>query len=360
MKRTTALAVLAALVVLALAGWCRFGQAAPNSPDPDAQRSLRDLQDEYEKVLVELKARLGRDHAALQRLVALHERMEKRSADHILRELETMREKLADLKKENDDIDDRLRTAMRAAIANSELKIRKLERKVVRLDLLASEPPKAKILAVDAGQQFVRLNVGTAERVKPGLTFSVFGDGQYRPDAERKASVEIVEVIDAHLCRARVTELRNAVRQPLVVGDLLYNPSWTPGLRDRVAILGIIDLDGDGQDDTPRFVAALEQQGVIVDLWLDAKELAFKGQRREITFQTNFLILGEFPELVVEPEGQPPSPRQEKEWELRVKFTEFHEHALAHGVTFVNARRYLALAGMKVPPVAGGAKDRPK
>lgn len=240
----------------------------------------------------------------------------------------------------------KLAADLRTARSDMEIKVMKLEDKVPRIDLLAYEQPKGKISKVEAGQQTVYLNLGSADLVKPGLTFSVFAEGGYRANPERsKASIEVVEVTDEHACRARVTEMRNAARSPLAVGDLLYNPMWLPGVRDHVAVAGMIDLAGDGRDQTAEFVKALEKEGVIVDAWLDLKDLSVKGAIGSINFQTSYLVIGDRPNLEL---GEN-DPRQEKLQAMDEAIYKLRAEAMSLGVSIVNARRYMALAGMKAP-----------
>jgi len=280
------------------------------------------LQDEYDKALKALKDALPDNDANLKKI----------------KELEAEKQKvLADLKKARDDM---------------EIKIKKLEDKIPQVDLLAYDQPKGKVVTVDKTQQTCYLNLGTADFVKPGLTFSVFGEGEYKPTAERKASVEIVNVTGDHMCMARVTEIKNAARKPIVSGDQLYNPGWFPGLRDHVAIAGLVDLNGDGRDGTPEFVKALEKQGVIVDAWLDLKDQQLKGALKAVGPKTSYLIIGDEPEVDKELVGNQIDPRLEKKLSLRQVIHDLKEDAKAKGVYVVDARRYMALAGMKVPKPA--------
>jgi hypothetical protein len=247
---------------------------------------------------------------------------------------------LADLRKLRDD---------------QEIKIKKLEDRIPQVDLLAYEQPKGKVVQVDNGQQIVYLNLGSADVVKPGLTFSVYGEAQYKPNVERKASVEVIEVTDEHRCRARVTETRNAVRRPIVPGDELYNPGWVPGMRDHVAIVGLIDLNGSGQDQTAQFVQALEKAGVIVDAWWDLNDMSLKGALKAVNFKTSYLIIGDEPDDSGLKENDP---RLEKLQAMRHALHELREEARAQGVYVTTARRYMALAGMKAPKLASKSSEK--
>jgi hypothetical protein len=261
-----------------------------------------------------------------------------------LKDLETLKAEkvklLADLKKAREDMD---------------IKIKKLEDKIPQIDLLGYDQPKGKVVTVDNGQTIVYLNLGSADFVKPGLSFSIFGEGEYKPTAERKASVEVVNVDknNPHMSMARVTEIKSPARRPIVKGDLLYNPGWAPGLRDHVAIAGLIDLNGDGRDGTAEFVKALEEKhGIIVDAWLDLKDLSLKGALKAIGPKTSYLIVGDEPDVDKALIGNQIDPRLDKKMTMRTVIHDLKEDAKAKGVYIVDARRYMALAGMKVPKPA--------
>jgi hypothetical protein len=280
------------------------------------------IQDEYDKALKALKDALPDNDANLKKI----------------KELEVEKQKLvADLRKARDDM---------------EIKIKKLEDKIPQVDILGYDQPKGKVVTVDKTQQTCYLNLGSADFVKPGLTFSVFGEKEYKPTAERKASVEIVNITGEHMCMARVTEIKNAARKPIVTGDELYNPGWFPGLRDHVAIAGLIDLNSDGRDSTPEFVKALEKQGIIVDAWLDLKDLTLKGALKEVGPKTSYLIIGDEPDLDKAMIGKEGDPRLEKKLNMREVIQKLRDDAKAKGVYVVDARRYMALMGMKVPKPA--------
>lgn len=335
--------LLLAIVLGGGAGLACCGDAQAEADE--AAKRLALMQAEYDKALTAVKAALDKD-ARLQRLLDLHAEREKLQA-------------VAKLAREKAELEARLQEA----IKDLELKVQKLEERIPRIDLLALELPKGKIVTVENGQQVVYVNLGSADFVRRGLTFSVFGEAEYKPKAEPKASIEVVEIIGEHRCRARVTALKNALRRPLAAGDLLYNPAWTPGLRDHVAIAGVIDLNEDGRDRTAEFIKALEKNGAIVDAWIDMKEPAIKGGKG-VSRKTSYLILGDVPEFGERQAAD--DPNLEKKLAMLELVACLRDEAVRLGVCVVPARRYLALAGMTVPKPAaeaaptnkGGTKDK--
>jgi RNA polymerase sigma factor (sigma-70 family) len=93
-----------------------------------------------------------------------------------------------------------------------------------------------KIVRLDASGKVPYINLGSADRVTPGLTFSVHGVGRDgRPLPAVKGTVEVFKVLGEHLSQARVTSVAGPGRDPIIQGDLLFNPSWHP--------MGGIDLE---------------------------------------------------------------------------------------------------------------------
>src|SRR5207249_11854766 len=140
-----------------------------------------------------------------------------------------------------------------------ELQRVKLQAQLKPIDWEQLDQPKGRIVRIDRTGATAHVDVGLADRAKPGLTFSVFSRGAdgKRSSREPKGSLEIVEPVSDHLSRAKITEVRNPSRDPILSSDLLYNPAWSPNMREHVAIVGLIDLVGDGKDHTLEFVRNL-------------------------------------------------------------------------------------------------------
>jgi hypothetical protein len=217
---------------------------------------------------------------------------------------------------------------------------------------LVNDTPKGTITQVQrsSGQlsDKVYINLGSADYVKPGLTFSVLPaglTGKVAAGRDRKGAVEIVAVLEPHLSAAKAVEVVAPIRDPLMAGDLLFNPAWSSSQREHVALAGIIDLNGDGIDDTPDLIRALEKQGVLVDAWLDLKDRTIKGPG--ISEKTTYLILGESPTYGSIPlEGNKVS---EATGDILTKIDEMKNKARDLGVERVPYRKFLSLIGYRLP-----------
>jgi hypothetical protein len=211
---------------------------------------------------------------------------------------------------------------------------------------IVNDSPKGQIVETKPGQVYI--NLGSADNVQPGLTFSILpagSTGQGGAGRPRKGAVEVVSVMGPHLSAAKIVEANNSARDPLLRGDLLFNPAWDPSQRVHVAIAGIIDLTGSGVDTTPDLVRALERQGVAVDAWLDLKDRLIKGPG--ITERTTYLVRGERP--VLPQSMQPDNPVGAAMIDALGKIDEMKVKAAELGVQPVPYRRFLSLIGYKLP-----------
>ncbi|MGE3808309.1 MAG: hypothetical protein AB7K24_26915, partial [Gemmataceae bacterium] len=168
----------------------------------------------------------------------------------------------------------------------------------------------------------------------------------------RKAAVEILDVLQPHLASARIIDVVKPGTDPVLEGDLLFNPSWSPNMKKHIAIAGLIDLTGDGLDDTQEFIRNVEKQDVVVDGYLDlreedlTKEDAFKG---EMSFKTDYLVLGQLPEIDQGLALRANDPRLARSQQVVVRLSELQSQAGLKGITIVPARRFMALIGYRLP-----------
>lgn len=227
-----------------------------------------------------------------------------------------------------------------------------------------------RITQIEKNGQYVYINLGTDHRLKPQTTFSVYGRGPGgEPEADEKAKIEVVKVLDRSLSLARVTEVAGRAqpdrrtdtdasgsegfwirdprefwkaRQAIQQGDLLYSPIWDPNHRVRVVLAGVFDLDGDGSDDFKFFKSLIEEMGAEVDGYLDpTDEWKLKGK---MDYQTEYLIVGDMPTSAsyqaTELKALAASALQ-----LKDERTKLEDTAKRRGIEIVNLRRFLTRMG---------------
>jgi hypothetical protein len=206
------------------------------------------------------------------------------------------------------------------------------------------------IVSIQGAGDMPYINVGSADNLKRQVTFSIFGRGaDGRPLKEPKGRLEVVRVTGDHLAQARLTDVKDDRRDPVMVGDFIYNPAWNPNLKEHVAIIGKIDLTGDGNDDMQEFIRNLKNMGVEVDSWMDMRTRKVTG---EITRQTDMLIVGATPDFgsgVIKAED---AVAQGKNDTLKVMNDELAK-AEKLGVRIVKLNVFLDMSGYTLPKPLG-------
>jgi hypothetical protein len=191
------------------------------------------------------------------------------------------------------------------------------------------------------------INLGSADKVKPQLTFSIHGvTTEGRPISEAKGTLEVVNVIGEHLSQTRITSVKDQNRDPILEGDVLYNPSWNPTIKKHVALAGIIDLTGDGRDSLYEFMRNLDRQNIVVDAYLDPKDYQVKGK---VTVRTDYLIIGESVEF--QASGREKSTEASKRLDKGIQ--EMKGQANANGVAIKSLSQYLEMIGYRLPRSVG-------
>jgi F0F1-type ATP synthase membrane subunit b/b' len=137
----------------------------------------------------------------------------------------------------------------------------------------------------------VWIDLGSADGLDRQVTFSVYsGDATNLAKAAKKASIEVTRVTGEHMAMARVLE-EEKVTDPIVSGDKIFTPLWSPGEQKHFALVGSLDLDGNGKDDHEAVKNLIALHHGVVDC--DVNE---KGKRSgDITVNTNYLVCGERP-----------------------------------------------------------------
>jgi hypothetical protein len=240
-------------------------------------------------------------------------------------------------------------------IKDLQTQLDKLDEKKPKFSSLMFDQPRGKIVKMDKTGTLPFINLGTDDRVRPQLTFSIHGLGtDGRPFKESKGSLEIVNVISEHLSQARITSQVDATHDPVASGDVLMNVTWDPNQKKHVAIAGIVDLTGEGLKDRPadalraveEFMRSLTNMGMEVDAWIDFVDNSIKG--KGITADTDYLILGDAPKarVGVLREGDVKDKRQEDVLKLRTKMM---DDAAKVGTPVIRLRDFLTMTGYRVP-----------
>jgi hypothetical protein len=195
------------------------------------------------------------------------------------------------------------------------------------------ETAAGRITYVNHADQTVWINLGMADGLQRHTTFSVYDQNvhEYSPE-QKKGDIEVTKLIDRHLAEARV--VGDDIRNPIVNGDLIYTPAWRPGVFMHFAVVGFIDINGDGLEDKELLRNIVHANGGVIDAELDADGNVIGPG---ITVNTRYLIMGDRPD--------------EKSGALDPKalagFSDLYARALQLGVEQMPLPRFLGLMGYK-------------
>lgn len=314
-----------------------------------AEDELTAAKDDYKKQLAALNKKSADDKNDFEKaLKDLRESVAQLSADHTKKLLAAEKERTGlggQLKKKDEDI------------KQLTLRVKDQQERLEEHQRQSTEAPASmrtdwKIVSMDRRGTNPYINLGSADKVKPQLTFTIHGVGlDGRPNPQPKGTLEVVNVIRDHLSQARITSVKDANRDPILKGDVLYNPSWNPTIKKHVALAGIMDITGDGRDSLYEFMRNLQRQNIVVDAYMDPKDGSIKG---EITLRTDYLILGESQEFS-------PTGREKAGGEAQKKLDEgkkaMEAQATKNNVPKMPLHKYLEMIGYRLP--RGVGEERP-
>ena len=236
-------------------------QAALQKAADDAAAEKRKFEEQYAKIVAERDEING----AIQKDQATHdEEIAKSNADQ---------------------------AALKNNIGKLERSIDKLREGVPNPDQFA-QPADGRISWVNQRYGKVWIDLGSADGLRPQVTFSVVAEGNADAEAAaKKGSIEVVRILDDHMAEASITS--DDPKNPLLPGDRIYSQVWDRGRQVSFGIVGVIDLDKDRKSDLQRLkniIAA--NNGRVVAAPDDSGKLP---EGNEIQVDTRYLVLGEYP-----------------------------------------------------------------
>ena len=325
------------------------------------QQSLKDTQeqfkvatDEWAKAKEDLKADVEKyrqdvekakaDYAALRDQNNLKSKEQMDNLDKTLKDEQAQTQQLkSDLAKAQDELkvaQERLKDALEQVT-----KVQPAPERQV-----AAQTPDGKIILVDAAAGTVYINLGSDDKVYPGLTFSIYDQSAGIPlEGTPKAEVEVF-AIDRKVCTARilppidydialaavykefsgstdiskimfaaeapfeertqsfrelaadspkklavlnnfaVARLQRKNKKPIGVNDFVANLIWERGKQNQFVIVGDFDLSNDGKLD----YNAVDRIGELIRKWGGAVS-------NDVSAKTDFVILGTRPVVPPEP-----------------------------------------------------------
>jgi hypothetical protein len=263
--------------------------------------------------------------------------------------------KLATLTRDNKEVRDALdetRSRLEALAQKSNVDLRALEAQALdarAVQMLKSWKKDWQVVNMDRKGTMPYISLGSADGLTPQVTFSVHAVGlDGKLNSNPKGTLEVVRVIGPHLAQARLTSVKDNRADPILKGDRLFNPTWDPNRKRRVALAGIADLGGDGTDNTEDFRRLMKSQNVDLDAYIDTKDdKTPKVVGKGITTQTDYLILGDS----LDGANHPRSRDRVYADAYNRQVTAMKAKAAANGVSMISLRKYLDLIGYQAPKV---------
>jgi len=208
---------------------------------------------------------------------------------------------------------------------------------------------------VDSTNGLAFINLGSADFVRPGMTFSVLMDydkSQIGIDSElpKKATLEVTLVLGQKQSQARIrySEGISSIAYPVEVGNKLFKPGWKPGSPVRWALAGHFDLNGLGRDETELLRKQLAKQGIVVDAYLDLNTLKVVG---ELNYGIDYLVIG------TRPTGETARViGDERKTAIENAINEMVAKAQTMGISVMQHRVFLPIAGFDLPRVQAFAQ----
>jgi hypothetical protein len=202
----------------------------------------------------------------------------------------------------------------------------------------AAFKPDGRISLVDEAAGTVQINLGFDDHVYQGLTFSVYDHSAGIPrDGKPKAQVEVFS-INQKVSTARV--LTSDRKNPIATGDLIANLIWDPNKQNQFVVVGDFDINGDGKPDydgAARIEALIQRWGGAV--------------AKEVTSQTDYVILGSEPKVPPEPTPQiltiDPTAKEKYDAAKQRKdlYDQIRQRAEAMWIPIFNYDRFLCFTG---------------
>ena len=257
------------------------------------------------------------------------EEFEKKN-DQLAQEAQVMREKVRQMVRDTE----RMKKDFAFKINRKDQIIAMLREGIKRWETTDLQNPDGEVVRAVVAHDYVVVDLGSADRIRPGFPMSIYGHNEAgSPYHEPKAKVEIQQIRGPHLSVAKLVTQRPG--DPVVKGDLVFSPLLNKGSwRERFALVGNFDINGDGVDDRGFLKSLIKQSDGILDAELDP-DGNVKGR---ITVDTNWLILG-----IVDEEKLATAKDAEKDKLVKVldKMAELRTEANQLNVPIINLRNFL-------------------
>jgi hypothetical protein len=190
------------------------------------------------------------------------------------------------------------------------------------------EHPDGIVNFVSQQQRRVWIDVGSADGLIRQTTFAVYDHNESGiSSAKPKARIEVV-ILGEHMSEARILEDKPG--NPIIKGDVIYTPTWSPGQRVHFALAMKMDVNKDGVDDYEMVKNIIKMNGGEIDA-----ELRPDGTRHgNLTVGTRYFVQGERPSELTSPD-------------LQTAFNVFEADRVKNGIEKISVEKLLSMMGWR-------------
>jgi hypothetical protein len=176
------------------------------------------------------------------------------------------------------------------SLTKAEETIKKLQIELASMRPGSFNVDDGEIRSVSPRNNTVVINLGANDALRRQITFFVHSPSSSPTDlSSRKGTIEVTEILGEHLAEARIVD--DTLKNPILPGDKIFTSLWDPGRREHFAIIGRVDLDGDGIDNRDRLRSMITLSGGVIDAEVD-NDGKVTGK---LDVSTRYLIEGDVP-----------------------------------------------------------------
>jgi hypothetical protein len=277
--------------------------------DAAVKKAEGDLAAERDQFNTE-KGRMATQNAGLQTQLAAKEKTYKDQIERLERDREILSQEQA---------------KQIETIGNLQQQRKQLQSEQVNL----FESPDGEVKWVNQRQRLVWIDVGRGDGLMRQTTFSVFDhDINGVTNAKSKGRIEVVRLTDEHMAECSILE--DTPANPILPGDVIHTPTWSPGQRLHFAMAGVMDIDGDRVDDYDVVRNIITLNGGVIDA-----ELKPDGTRTgKMDVNTRYLVLG--------------APPDETSTDRALsEFKKIHDEVSRYGTDIIPVQKLLTQMGWK-------------
>jgi hypothetical protein len=190
------------------------------------------------------------------------------------------------------------------------------------------EQPDGHIMRVDQRLRMVWIDIGSADGLLRQTTFAIFDHNENGlSSTKRKGRIEVINV-EEHLSEARILE--DMPSNPIISGDIIETPAWSPGQRIHFALAMKMDINKDGVDDYDLVKSIILMNGGLIDA-----ELRPDGTRiGNVDPNTRYFVVGD-------------RPNEMTSKDVQNKFNAFDQDRANLSIPKIQVNELLAMMGWK-------------